>query len=315
MGIDLVYNYVNSDDMEWVERRNKYAKDNNNSECRFRDNSELRYSLRSVEKYASWINKIYIVMDSKAPEWLNESNTKIQIVRHEEIMPQELLPCYNSTVIEFHIDNIPELSDVFIYANDDMFFGNYVDESFFVKDGKPVVRMTEFEVSPSNYYDRILYNSQMVIQKKFHKKFDLIPSHAIDVYSRSSIKECKEIFADDFSEIIKNRMRTNSDLHRVLYHYYLIIKNECVLKTYSSKNTFWDKSFAVLKRLLFPSSNLDFVAYNFDKFFNSTLPQMYFARGPKLVCLNDAESTTEEDLKKYSQLMNKKFKNKSSFEK
>lgn len=314
MNIDLVYNYVNSNDLEWVERRNKFARDNNNSECRFRDNSELRYSLRSVEKYAPWIHKIYIVMDSKSPDWLNESNDKIKVITHEEIMPKELLPCYNSTVIEFYIDNIPGLSDIFIYANDDMFFGNYVNEDFFVCEGKPIVRMAEAKISPNNYYDRILCNSQNIISKKYNKRLDLIPTHAIDVYSKQSIKSCKDVFSNEFNKVIKNRMRTDTDIHRVLFHYYLIMNNDCVLKTYQNSDSFVKRVLTVLKKIVFPSSYLDYIAYNFDKFFNSKLPRMYFSRGPKLVCLNDSESTSNEDINKYHRLMNKKFKDLSSFE-
>ncbi len=40
-----------------------------NNDARFMDNNELKYSLRSIEMFAPWINKIFIVTDS--------SNTKM----------------------------------------------------------------------------------------------------------------------------------------------------------------------------------------------------------------------------------------------
>ena len=310
--MDLVYNYVNGNDPEWVERRNKYGQNYDNSACRFRDNGELRYSLRSVEKYAPWIQNIFIVMDSKVPDWLNES--KVHIIRHEDIMPRELLPCYNSNVIEFHIDNIPGLSDLFIYANDDMFFGNYVDESFFVQNGKPVIRMQERIVTPKNYYSKAIYNAQMVFQREYNIKYDLAPSHAMDVYSKRSMKECKKRFAKDLSAFFGNRLRCDTDIQRVLYHYYLIANNDCILKTHPSPSSSMGRYLNILKRILLPSQYLDFVTYKYDNFLESKSSRIYMSRNPKLVCLNDSESATEDDINRYHKYMDKKFGDISAFE-
>ena len=68
--IDLVYCWVNGNDTEWYNKKQQYALKENkykiiNSKCRFRDNEELKFSLRSVEKYAPWINNIYIVTDNQ----------------------------------------------------------------------------------------------------------------------------------------------------------------------------------------------------------------------------------------------------------
>jgi hypothetical protein len=37
------------------------------SDNRFRDSEELRYSLRSLVKYAPWVRKIFIVTDNQIP--------------------------------------------------------------------------------------------------------------------------------------------------------------------------------------------------------------------------------------------------------
>lgn len=46
---------------------------------RFRDNEELRYSLRSIEKFAPWIRKVYIVTSGQIPYWLNLKHPKLQV--------------------------------------------------------------------------------------------------------------------------------------------------------------------------------------------------------------------------------------------
>ena len=41
------------------------------SSNRYRDSDELRYSLRSIAKYAPWIRNIYMVSANQVPKWLN----------------------------------------------------------------------------------------------------------------------------------------------------------------------------------------------------------------------------------------------------
>ncbi len=75
MNIDLVYLWVDENDKNWREKKSKYTTKSYNKDavddCRFVNNDELKYSLRSIEKYAPWINRIFIVTDNQTPEWLN----------------------------------------------------------------------------------------------------------------------------------------------------------------------------------------------------------------------------------------------------
>ncbi len=69
--------------------------------ARYVDNDELRYSLRSVEKYAPWIRRIFIVTDGQTPAWLDTSNPRVCVVDHREILKDdvyryELLYCKDS---------------------------------------------------------------------------------------------------------------------------------------------------------------------------------------------------------------------------
>jgi hypothetical protein len=50
---------------------------------RFGDNNELLYSLRSLDKFAPWIRKVYIVTNGQVPNWLNMSHPRVQIITHE----------------------------------------------------------------------------------------------------------------------------------------------------------------------------------------------------------------------------------------
>ncbi len=146
MDIDIVYLWVDGSDPKWMAKRKAYLGElsGNWANCkgRFADNDELKISLRSVEMYAPWIRKIFIVTDDQVPVWLNTSHPKIQIVDHAKILPAESQPCYNSCIIEHHLHKIPGLSEHFLYANDDMLINRPVTpEDFFGKDLLPIVRL------------------------------------------------------------------------------------------------------------------------------------------------------------------------------
>lgn len=104
---------------------------------RFYDNEELRYSLRSVEKYAPWIRNIYIVTNGQIPSWLKVDHPRLTIVSHEAIFTDSShLPTFSSPAIETHVHRIPGLSNHFIYLNDDVMFGDHVWPEDFVTDSR-----------------------------------------------------------------------------------------------------------------------------------------------------------------------------------
>ena len=44
---------------------------------------ELRYSLRSVERYTPWIRNIYIVTNGQIPSWIKIDHPRLTIVSHD----------------------------------------------------------------------------------------------------------------------------------------------------------------------------------------------------------------------------------------
>lgn len=93
------------------------------ADSRFTSRDELRYSLRSLEYYASWARHIFIVTDNQIPAWLNTDHPQITVIDHREIFTDpEVLPVFNSHAIESQLHHIPGLSDRYLYLNDDCFF-------------------------------------------------------------------------------------------------------------------------------------------------------------------------------------------------
>ena len=114
---------------------------------RHRDCKELKYSLRSVYKYAPWINHIYILVNTEnmtLPSWLNEeSKNWITLIDRCKLFDNiEDTPTYNSFAVHTVIHKIPHLTNHFIVMDDDMFFNNPVSPAYFFnqKTMKPIIR-------------------------------------------------------------------------------------------------------------------------------------------------------------------------------
>ena len=147
--IDIVYLWVNGNDHEWRAKREKYAQkleaaDNltfakfGNVEGRYRDNDELRFSLRALEKFFPEHGHVYIVTDGQVPDWFQASE-QMTLVDHHQLIPHSALPTFDSGNIESYIHHIPGLSERYFYLNDDVFFGApvclenwFFDKGFFV---------------------------------------------------------------------------------------------------------------------------------------------------------------------------------------
>jgi len=139
--IDFVITWVDDSDPKWrKEFESCAAKENrpiNTNPCRFRDWGTLKYWFRGVEKYASWVNKIFFVTYGHLPEWLDTTNPKLVVVKHEDFIPIEYLPTFNSACIAFFFHKIDGLSERFVRFDDDTFIISPVSQERFFRNGLP----------------------------------------------------------------------------------------------------------------------------------------------------------------------------------
>mgnify|MGYP000949357810 FL=1 len=129
MKIDFVVSWVDGNDPEWIAEKNKFSPGINktfNTNIRYRDYGLFKYWFRSIEKYAPWVNKIYVVTSGQKPEWLNIHADKIVFVKHSDFIPEEYLPTFNSNAIELNLHRIKGLSENFVLFYDDMYLINDV---------------------------------------------------------------------------------------------------------------------------------------------------------------------------------------------
>lgn len=134
MQIDAVITYVNGNDPVLNEKRKRYgtASDFKRTDIagvtRYADNGEIFWCVASLNRFAPWLHKIYIVTDGQDPHLddfvqknFPNGHIPMQIVDHKEIFAgyEQYLPVFNSVAIETMTWRIPGLSEHFIEMNDD----------------------------------------------------------------------------------------------------------------------------------------------------------------------------------------------------
>lgn len=141
--IDFVVTWVDETDPIWrnekryYEGKNTSFIENDNGVERYRNWDLFKYWFRAIEKYAPWVHKVYLVTYGHIPTWLNTEFNKLIVVRHRDFIPSMYLPTFSSIPIELNLHRIPELSDNFVYFNDDMFLTRPVLPSDFFINGIP----------------------------------------------------------------------------------------------------------------------------------------------------------------------------------
>lgn len=173
--IDFVITWVDGGDMAWKREKSRYdaVGSSDDADERYRDWENLRYWFRGVEKYAPWVRKIHFITWGHLPEWLNTAHPKLNIVRHEDYIPKEYLPTFNSHTIEWNMHRIEGLSEQFVYFNDDIFLTGTVKPEDFFKHGKPcdMLAFQPVVANPANpVMSHIYLNNSLVLSKYFNKR-------------------------------------------------------------------------------------------------------------------------------------------------
>lgn len=321
--IDLVYLWVDGSDSEWRRKKELFLEESGGvhldetvSDCRYVEHDELKYSLRSVEMFAPWINKIYIVTDGHYPKWLNLNHPKVKIVDHKDVIPHQYLPLFNSTAIELYISEIEGLSEHFIYGNDDMFFAKHTPKNFFFNEsGYPKVRykrrsMMYYKRRVNRNYTHMLYAGIKRINKDFDRLFKVTPHHSFDAYTKSVFNESMNFYSDWRDQTMKSRFRENDDMQRNISSLYALCKGKAELH--------YVEKFNGIKGVINKIKAIVNNSYSYDSRYVSTAQKSFIddikKTNPYLICINDTEAATNADRMKVAEFLKNKYSIKSSFE-
>ena len=170
--LDFVITWVDSEDEKWQKEKQKYLPTiyMDNSNARYRDFGTLKYVLRSIEKFASWVRNIFLVTNGQVPKWISFDNPKLKLVKHSDFIPQEYLPTFNPQTIEWHLHKIEGLSENFVYFNDDVILTDYVQPNDFFKNNLPCDVFGLGLIKPVGFFSRMAFNNICILNKYFNFK-------------------------------------------------------------------------------------------------------------------------------------------------
>lgn len=223
--IDVVITWVNNKDPNWIEKFEFYKKEKINAispiavdNARFEEHGELYYVIRSIQLYMPWVRNIFLVTDNQKPEF--ELPKGVQIINHCQIIDKKFLPTFNSHVIEAHLHNISQLSEDFIYFNDDVFVARYLPKSHFFTGNN----ISSLFLNKRNLDDMLrkgvmtptlsaCLNSRKLLFKKYKKNVNIPLVHTYIPLKKSYFTFAWSHFNFEIHSFISNRFRSENDLN------------------------------------------------------------------------------------------------------
>lgn len=261
-GIDFVIPAVDGSDPKWQKRfiNNKAKetglKETDISMARYRKGVDLRYWFRGVERYAPWVRKVHFITDNQLPDWINLDCPKLNWVKHSDYIPNQYLPVFSSHPIELNLHKIKDLSDHFVYFNDDLFLTKEIGPEYFFYKGLPTdMAILQPNIPQTDIMKSIIANDIELINKSFRKWNCLVRSphkwfslkyrklllrtistlsqkefasfwepHLTHNYLKSTFDEVWATHGPILEEVCKHKFRNASDVNQWVFAYWQLAK-------------------------------------------------------------------------------------------
>lgn len=208
------------DDARWqADLRSSGLRYANSARWRSWGNEELL--IRLVRKNMPWLRSIIILLarESQRKPWMDG----VRVVYHREFIPKSLLPVFNVNTIEMFLHKIPDLSERFIYGNDDMFpLGKLSEEDFFVGN-VPCQHMEERPMPPQmNVFHLFVREGLNMIAAEYGYRFTetyLSGGHSIAPILKSTIEEVWRKHGGRIRESFTEQ-RSPDNFNQYIFSYY-----------------------------------------------------------------------------------------------
>ena len=279
--IDVVYTWVDDAWPGYGELLSQHARSQHDrNPNRTRDNLELlRYSLRSLERYAPWVRRVFLVsMRPQVPAWLSPEH--VQVVHHDQLFAAEHLPTFNSFAIVSHLVDVQGLSERFLYLEDDRFFMREVSLGDFVTpagklrlyvDGSPTPpasRRTDARCSP---WDLALAQANHELDLHYGEHARPSIKRAPMFVDQGHFRRYRERFSSVLSATRQSRFRARGNVaSEHMYPYYV-----------------WHEGQAEWVQRAEVKRSLGYAGLERLALFNGLQLTWLDHKRPKLVCLND----------------------------
>lgn len=221
--IDAVITWVDGSKPDYQRKLKEYLTDNNTLKRQYFQANEINLCVASIVKYAPFIRKIFIVTDKQRPNLDSIKHLvtldKVEIIDHEEIFREnkDCLPTFNIRSIDALLFKIKNLSDKFIYFNDDMFLVKETSQEDWFINNKAVLT----GVWAKTYNKQVIKTISHRIKKFLNVRpsFNAAQSKAANIVGfhdryfksyhcgRPQIKSVIKNFYDTNPERLKNQIR------------------------------------------------------------------------------------------------------------
>ena len=327
--IDFVIMWVDPNDPKWQKEKAKYTPEKNtdSSARRYRDWDNLQYWFRGVERYAPWVDNIYFVTYGHIPKWLNTNHPKLRIVKHDEFIPKKYLPTFNSHTIELNLHRIKELSENFVFFNDDFFLINPTKPSTFFKNSIPLDAACMYANIPSlenRVIDSVFINDMSVINQHFQLRKTVTRDffkwfnykNGKYLYNNVVLSAYKSFVGIHFSHLPASFAKAT--FREVWEKEEKILDNTCLDKFRNADNVNqWLIKYWQICTGRFAPRNIRWGKYYEYNMGYDELRRIFVSKRYKAICLND--TVEDEEFEKAKEITNslfaKKLPNKSEFEK
>jgi glycosyltransferase involved in cell wall biosynthesis len=214
--VDAVLTWVDDSDPAWQAARDQrmgrapadHLVAGASGDARFRNRDELRYALRSLHLNAPWIRTIHLVTAGQRPSWLLD-HPKVRLVDHREILPPDALPTFNSHAIEAGLHRIPDLSEHFVYLNDDVFLGRPLDpDTFFSSTGTFSVFRSPLTVGVAGRDDRPFIQAATTNRALLRERFGVVTTHTLMHSPHPLRRSVLEQIAAEFPDAVARTERS-----------------------------------------------------------------------------------------------------------
>ena len=288
--VDAVITWVDGNDPEFIMLREAHQEHDTsgkvaaNNVARYQSRDEIRFCVRSIRTYAPWIKTIYIVTNGQVPDWLDETQDRVKIITHDQIIPQKYLPTFNSHVIESCLHHIPGLSEHYVYFNDDvMLLQPAQPTDFFTETGllRGFVSSAVIPNGPISVADTpsmtAIKNARAALFEKTGCYLSPMFAHTFHPQRKSVALACEEVFATALHKCRQNKFRNTAD----------ILCTSFLFPCYAYVNG--DGVFSKLRAWYF--NVRDATA---ESLYSELLAMKDDQSGPRSVCLNDHLPATLE---------------------
>lgn len=309
--IDFVIPWVDGSDPAWLAEKANYtgsSLDIEDSAARYRDWGLLRHWFRGIEKFAPWVNKVHFITWGHLPEWLNLDHPKLNVVRHEDYIPQEYLPTFSANTIELNLHRIDELSEHFVYFNDDTFLIKETKPTDFFVNGRPKLPAvaTPLRVGYGDWFFMSIVNNAVINQhfnfhKTLRKNFFKWFNPAYGVHNLRTLTVLPYPYFLGMMEFHLPNPLTKQAYREVWEAEGELLGKTCAEKVRStySVNQYLIKNWLIAKGEFVPRSTGMGKAFQFREDAAKTLSEVekYLARGRgKMVCINDSAANDDFQL-------------------